>query len=209
MLKSNTPLSHTANDKDFFDSVQFPVEYTFAQDQVTGAVDRSFQQPAFSDGKSVHDKAFALVNHNTGKALTLSDGGCTSSLRIVQQKYIETNLRQQFKLNANDQLESVACPGKVITGSGACNGGDALALSDSTSNSTTQKWRFYNDGIVNHACGQINGNLAVSSIEDDSFDNIPSLDDIRFSFVNPSTGKAIGLRSSVSSWEVKSFFLDR
>ena len=193
MLKTTTSLNHAASDKDFFDSIQFPIEYTFPQDQDTGAVDRTFAQTAFADGTSLHDKAFSLVNSDTGKALSLSSGSDCASLRIIDEVYNVTDSHQHFKLNDKDQLESVACTGKVFTLSGECIGGAGLVLSDSNAASQAQKWRLYEDGIVNLACGRMNGNLAITSVEDDALSDIPYLDDISFSFVNPSTGKAIGI----------------
>ena len=147
-------------------------------------------------GWNLHDKVFALVNPNTGHALSLSgsvQNGICANNRIVQQEYTASNSRQQFKLNNEDQLESVSCPEKVITASGVCNGGAGLTLSASDPASQAQKWRFYDDGLVNLECGRMNGNLAITEIKDNSFDGIPRLDDIRFSLVNPSTGKAISV----------------
>ena len=113
--------------------------------------------------------------------------------RLVQQEYDETDTSQQFKLNDKDQLESVGCPGKVITAFVfKCYGGAGLILGSDTA-SQVQKWRFYENGIVNLACGRKNGNLAITAIEDNSFDHIPHLGAIRFSLVNPSSGKAIGV----------------
>ena len=131
MLRTINTLDHAASDKDFFDRIQFPVEYTFPQDQATGAVDRTFKQSAFTESVNLRDKAFALVNSDTGKALSLNGDGCTSSTRIVQQMYNKTNLGQQFKLNDEDQLESVECDGKVIELPGECKSGAGLVLSDS------------------------------------------------------------------------------
>ncbi len=294
MRKAGT-LDHTASDKDFFDSIQFPVEYTFPQDAQTGAIDRSFEQAAFRVGQNLNGKPFSLVNLKTGNALSLAnvgmnsdqyllrtdlDGpncpqglevpqdeclaagtavggdysnlrsdlttggwtftpcgcflwrwngevwidyhttgvGCIEStssdliglvcrtrpIKIVQQPYEKINLRQQFKLNDNDQLESVNYPGKVITASGECNGGEGLVLGDGTTDSVAQKWRFYDDGLVNLNCGRTNGKLAITAIEDDSFDHIPNLDDVHFSLVNPSTGKAISA-GAVSGHQVSCF----
>ncbi len=59
--------------------------------------------------------------------------------------------------------------------------------------SASTKWRFYKDGIVNLACGGMKGNLAITSMKDDSFSHIPTLDDIHFSLVNPSTGMAVSV----------------
>lgn len=56
---------------------------------------------------------------------------------------------------------------------------------DSSGADNKQKWRFYDNGIVNLYCGRESGNLAITEIEDNAFRVIPKLDDIEFSIVNP------------------------
>lgn len=62
----------------------------------------------------------------------------------------------------------------------------------------SQQWRFYNDRIENLECGRTNGNLAITEIEDDSYNGIPFLGNVGWSFVNPYNGKAIGIGSAVT-----------
>ena len=61
----NTTLDRNATNRDFFDGIQFPLGYNFAQGD-SGIVNRTFKDSAF-DGVSVHDKTFSLVNPETGK----------------------------------------------------------------------------------------------------------------------------------------------
>ena len=78
-------------------------------------------------------------------------------------------------------------PGTVVTLSSAisdCIGGAVLELGAKDDDDTKQKWRFYDNGIVNLHCGRESGNLAVTQINDDSFRTIQKLDDIKFSIVN-------------------------
>ena len=190
-MRKNGTLDHDASFKYFFDHIQFPIGYTFPQNQTTGVVDRSFTDlSAFGSGQNLNGKPFSLVNPETGNALSLSFDD-----RLVQEEYSNTNSRQQFILNNDDQLESVYNrSGELITATECNYGGDTLILSTSPPDflhAPGQKWRFYKDGIVNLACSQMNRNLAITEIEDDAFDHIPNLDGIHFSLVNPSTGKAI------------------
>ena len=78
-------------------------------------------------------------------------------------------------------------PGKVVTLSSAdsgCIGGAALELGAKDDDDTKQKWRFYDNGIVNLHCGRDSGNLAVTQINDDSFRTVQELDKVKFSIVN-------------------------
>ena len=79
-----------------------------------------------------------------------------------------------------------------------CVYGNKLILEDSNPNDSSQKWRFYNDGMVNVACGRESGNLAITQINDDIFDDTTLFHVLQFSFVNPSTGQAIGVGAKVS-----------
>ena len=76
--------------------------------------------------------------------------------------------------------------------------GNRLILVDSNPDDLAQKWRFYSDGIVNVACGRTNGNLAITQINDDIFDQITLFEELQFSLVNPFNGKAITIGSDVS-----------
>ena len=78
-----------------------------------------------------------------------------------------------------------------------CIDGNVLILEDSNSDDMSQKWRFYENGIVNLACGRMNGNLAISQINDDNFDQISLFEELQFSFVNPSNNKAITVGGEV------------
>ena len=70
-----------------------------------------------------------------------------------------------------------------------CLGGMGLELLAETSK--TQEWRNYEYGLVNVACGHSNGNLALTAIENDSFEKISYLDHVSFLFVNPFNDMAI------------------
>ena len=66
-----------------------------------------------------------------------------------------------------------------------CLGGAVLQLAQKNDHDNKQKWRFYDNGIVNHHCGRESGNLAITEIEDNNFRDIPDLNNIEFSIVNP------------------------
>ena len=53
-----------------------------------------------------------------------------------------------------------------------CVDGNHLELEESNHLENNQKWRFYDDGIVNVACGRKSGNLAISQIEKNHFNEI-------------------------------------
>ena len=72
-MLTDTTLSYSASDEDFFDSIQFPIQYTFPQDPNTGVFNRNFEQSAFRNSANLQNKAFSLVNPNTGKALSMSE----------------------------------------------------------------------------------------------------------------------------------------
>ena len=59
-----------------------------------------------------------------------------------------------------------------------------------------QEWRNYEYGLANLACGHSKGNLTITAIEDDSFETIPYLEHVSFSFVNPFTGTAMSIGKS-------------
>ena len=67
-----------------------------------------------------------------------------------------------------------------------CDGGAVLQLSAKDDHDSKQKWRVYDNGILNLHCGRKSGNLAITEIEDNNFRDIPELDNIEFSIVNPS-----------------------
>lgn len=199
LRKTGAALDSAASDKDFFNSLQFPIGYNFEQDE-GGLVSRTFAEQSFKGGETLYDRVFSLVNKQTGNALSLVD--CNATPRIVVEKYNKERILQQFKLNPHDQLESTACAGKVISLLGPnpfeCMDGVGLScVHDAPLHDDKNKWRFYENGIVNLACGRANGNLAVTVVEDDSFDLL-YLDDIQFSIVNPFNGLAIGIGQKVS-----------
>ena len=67
-----------------------------------------------------------------------------------------------------------ASPSKCVEGIG-------LMAVDSNPIDPRQSWRFYKNRIANLHCGHLNGNLAITEIEDNSFSDIPLLDHIQFS----------------------------
>ena len=189
------PLNHLDSDEDFFKSLQFPIGYSFAQDKNTGVTDRSFREQAFTGDLTIHQKPFSLVNPSTGKALGFVED--PSGVFLIQQDYAETDENQQFLLNANDQLVSVKYPSQVITAmplggdTFRCSEGIGIRLGPLGGNSDSQKWRNYEFGLVNVACGRSSGNFTLTAIETDSVENIPFLDHISFSIVNRFNGSAI------------------
>ena len=234
MLRTPSSALPSVGSDAFFDSVQFPVSYNFPQNLTTGVPDRTFTD-GFSPDSSwmVHNKIFHLVNPTTGKALTVQCsertaswnagvprtgeslfwmGDTTRSLLcgLVQEDYARENAHQQFKLNGNDQLQSVGATGAaVITamlppagGPLKCRGGVGLAAAPSGSNplhpsssnfdATRQQWRFYDNEISNNACGRSNGNYTITAVEDNSIKKIPYLEDVSFSFISRFNGQAIG-----------------
>ena len=66
-----------------------------------------------------------------------------------------------------------------------CVGGAVLQLAQKDDHDDKQKWRVYDNGIVNLHCGRESGNLAITQIEDNKFRDIPKLDNVEFSIVNP------------------------
>ena len=227
-----------------FRGIQFPLEYHFSQDSETGLVDRSFRQEAFTHGTVLTNKKFSLVDPETNMALSVTD--CNGAVRM---KASSTALpSQQFRITDLDQLESIICPGNVlsvdvikstwmcksgsvekgtVTISGTnsavarpkcnsksgcssnsctvtltkkdyCTDGNKLTLKASNPSDASQKWRFYDDGIVNLACGRTNGNFAITQVSDDNFQDIPLFEELQFSFVNPFSGEAIGIGVEVS-----------
>ena len=151
MLRNSSSAPPSVGSDAFFDSVQFPVSYNFPQNLTTGIPDRTFTD-GFSPDSSwmVHNKIFHLLNPTTGKALTVQCSNPTASWKLcdsralcglVQEDYARENAYQQFKLNGNDQLQSVGASGGVITamlspagGPLKCRGGVGLAVAPSGSN---------------------------------------------------------------------------
>ena len=86
----------------------------------------------------------------------------------------------------------------TLTKNDYCVDGNKLTLKPSNPQDKSQQWRFYDDGIVNVACGRTNGNLAMTQISDDVFNNIALFEELQFSFVNPSSGRAISIGDEVS-----------
>jgi hypothetical protein len=192
MLRPNLTLLDNDTDKDFFDKIQFPIEYTFSQNN-QGLVTRNFQENVFREGESFTNKMFYLVNPSTSKAL-----GVLNCERLVVEDYDKDRINQQFQLTENDEIISPDCSSKVITANENCLNGNVLLLDSAQSKSNTQKWRFYGDGIVNLQCGRRNGNLAITSIPDNSFHEIPYIDDIEFSISNAFSGLSISVGDAVS-----------
>lgn len=190
-------LDTNADNGAFFSNIQFPIGYNFVQQENSGLVVRTFEEPAFHGSETLHDRLFSLVNPYTNKALTVV--GCSINTPLLMQDHDESLTSQQFKLNEHDELESAECSTKVIGLSGPdafeCFNGVKLVLQDKTGspNDPKQKWKFYDYGIVNDACGLESGNLAITEIDDDSFNDISYLDRIHWSFINPFNGKALGV----------------
>eukprot|EP00956_Cyclotella_meneghiniana_P018120 scaffold29932_cov35-Cyclotella_meneghiniana.AAC.1 len=74
-----------------------------------------------------------------------------------------------------------------------CADGNRLELEESDHLKKKQKWRFYEDGIVNVACGRKSGNLAITQVNKNHFNEISLFEELEFSFVNPSNGLAISV----------------
>jgi hypothetical protein len=185
----------------FFRNAQFPIAYNYRQQDDTGFVVRTFEEQAFHGAETLHDRVFSLVDPLTGKALSVLS--CVIDTPLVMQNFNRLLPFQQFKLNKNDELESAECDGKVISLLGpeefACLQGIKLVLKDKSGTSDEKKkWRFYENGIVNLACGRESGNLAITQVKDDSFNDISFLDKIHWYFINPYNGKAIGVDDNVS-----------
>ena len=230
-----------------FHNIQFPVGYDFPQDP-SGVVDRTFQQEAFHGGAgtALTDRKFSLIDPETNLALFVTD--CDGFVRTDASNELLTS--QQFRITHSDQIESINCPGKVLsfdivkstwmckrgsdekgavtifgtnnadavsackesknscsndnpctvtrTHNDYCMDGNRLILKASNPADASQKWRFYDDGIVNLACGRTNGNFAMTQISDDNFQDIALFEELQFSFVNPSSGEAIGIGVEVS-----------
>lgn len=125
-----------------------------------------------------------------------SEGLCVFDILVSQDT-------TAFRLNENDQLVSTWSRNSVLSLKGPeefeCLEGVKIVLDEERPNDKTQKWRFYENGIVNEYCGQSNGNYAITEIKDDSFDDILYLEHIDFSFVNPYNEKAIGVGDEVST----------
>jgi hypothetical protein len=188
---NNQGLLDGDTDKEFFDKTQFPIEYTFAQN-AQGLVSRNFRA-GFHVSKSVTSKKFFLVNPSTSKALSILN--CE---RLVVEDHDKEQTSQQFQLNENDEIVSPSCSSKVITADEKCLHGNVLLLYNTQLNSNTQKWRFYEDGIVNLQCGRRNENLAITSIPDNSFHDIPYIDDIEFYISNAFNELSISVGDAVS-----------
>jgi hypothetical protein len=185
----------------FFRNAQFPLAYNYRQQDDTGLVVRTFEEQAFHGAETLHDRVFSLVDPLTGKALSVLS--CVIETPLVMQNFDRSLPFQQFKLNENDELESAGCGGKVISLIGPeefeCLEGIKLVLKDKLGTSDEKKkWRFYENGIVNLACGYESGNLAITQVEDGSFHDISYLDKIHWHFLNPYNGKAIGVDDNVS-----------
>ena len=240
-----TLLSLSATDKIQFGMIQFPLAYNFPQDAETGVVERTFKQDAFMGDSTaaLTERKFSLVNPETNMALEVRD--CSISLKMSDHK--EELPSQQFKITANDQLESVYCPEKVLSvqvqrtswmckrgddkvglvtvngvskpESSVCNSkkgcsndctidpipindycvdGNKLHLTKSRPNDISQKWRFYDNGIMNLACRRepLFQGLVISQINDDEFQELSLFEDVDISFVN--NGMAISVGEAVS-----------
>ena len=76
--------------------------------------------------------------------------------------------------------------------------GNILHLEDSNPNNNAQKWRFYNNGIMNLACKRepLFEGLVISQINDDEFQELSLFEDTDVSFVN--NGMAISVGAEVS-----------
>ena len=154
---------------------------------------------------------------------------------------------QQFRITENEQLESISCPGQVLSvavkrtnwmckkdevviGPGTvdgsikpansvcnakkdCNGdcaidptttndycldGNKLILKNSSPDDESQKWRLYDNGIMNLACKRepLFQGLVISQIYDDEFQDLSLFQDVDVSFVN--NGMAISVGAVVS-----------
>ena len=113
---SDTVLDTNADNGAFFSNIQFPIGYNFVQQENSGLVVRTFEEPAFHGSETLHDRLFSLVNPYTNKALTVV--GCSINTPLLMQDHDESLTSQQFKLNEHDELESAECSTKVIGLSG-------------------------------------------------------------------------------------------
>ena len=119
---------------------------------------------------------------------------------LIQQEYEQGNIDQQFKLNEDDQLESVKHPGKYMTESNTgCEGAIGLGLKRA-SPQAYQEWRSHPHGLVmrryEEKCQY--GDSTFTSIKENSFENITSFEPISFWFVNDALGEALTVRVSSS-----------
>ena len=155
---------------------------------------------------------------------------------------------QQFRITENDQLESISCPGQVLSvavkrtnwmckkdeveigpvtvdgsikpANSVCNakkgcnrdctidptpindycvdGNKLILKSSSQGHDESQKWRFYQNGIMNLACKRepLFEGLVISQINDGKFQDLSLFEDIDILFVN--NGLAISVGEAVS-----------
>jgi hypothetical protein len=175
-----------------FNHVQFPVNYWFPQDS-RGVVDRT-AWPTTSIKSS-----FAIVNHETGKALTLRGTDCGNVSRIDLEDHDPSNLRQHFQITDDGNFFSASCPRSVESSlplylstdyamSDSCISGGLLYLD---SDARSQRWKLGAAGSIvlnSPICSQYKlANLAISAIKDDDIENMLDTT-IYVSIVNPASG---------------------
>jgi hypothetical protein len=175
-----------------FNHVQFPVNYWFPQDS-RGVVDRT-AWPTTSIKSS-----FAIVNHETGKALTLRGTDCGNVSRIDLEDHDPSNLRQHFQITDDGNFFSASCPRSVESSlplylstdyamSDSCISGGLLYLD---SDARSQRWKLGAAGSIvlnSPICSQYKlANLAISAIKDDDIENMLDTT-VYVSIVNPASG---------------------
>jgi hypothetical protein len=178
-----------------FNHVQFPVNYWFPQDQ-RGVVDRT-AWPTTSIKSS-----FAIVNHETGKALTLRGTDCGNISRIDLEDHDPSNLRQRFQITDDGNVFSASCPRSVGTShpmylstddnkATSCTAGGVLWLQTAGGDAKNQRWIVGANGSIllnSPTCSQYKlGNLAISAIKDDDVENMMD-NNVYVSIVNPASG---------------------
>ena len=171
----------------------------------------------------------------------------TAGLKMTA--YNEALSSQQFRITENDQLESIARPGEVLSvavqatswmckknneeiglvtvdgnhkpANSECNSkngcnddctidltpindycvdGNKILLKNSSPDDISQKWRFYDNGIMNLACKRepLFQGLVISQVNDNDFRDLSLFEDLELSFVNDGMAISIGEVVSLS-----------
>ena len=214
-------------------------------------------------GSDIFYYGVAVTSHEITRVATLKgyvNTESSDSPGLKMTAYNEALSSQQFRTTENDQLESIYCPGKVlsvavqatswmckkgdeeiglVTVDGSvkphnsvcttskekyCSGGDCtidptpishdycvngnrLLLENSRPSDESQKWRFYQDGIMNLACKRepLFQGMVISQIDDNKFQDVSLFEDLEISFVNDGMAISVGEVVSLKFWDEKNF----
>lgn len=262
-LLSNSYRSHTGADALANRKRDTPISNLWLKLTKTGNVFKSYYKTDNAESswievgtQTIHFSSntfyygIAVTSFSTTRLATLNgyvNTELSDSPGLKMTAYNEALSSQQFRTTENDQLESIYCPGKVlsvavqatswmckkgdkeiglVTVDGSvkphnsvcttskekycshgdctiglfpishdyCVNGNRLLLENSRPNDESQKWRFYQEGIMNLACKRepLFQGMVISQIDDNKFQDVSLFEDLEISFVNDGTAISVG-----------------